>query len=187
MNRVILWMSAIMFCLPVYALDVAGISLPEQVKLDGYEQPLLLNGAGTRRKFVFDIYLAALYLTQNEVDPHRILCLDTPKRLALYFLYDEVSREKLQQGWNDRFRKNNSPAMLALLQERLDLSLGYFQSMKKGDVILIDYVPERGVVIHINHEVKSVIEGFDFMQAVLKVWIGQFPAQDQLKTSLLSR
>ncbi len=185
MKRMIFWLSGLLFCLPVYAVEIAGVSLPEQVILDSYEAPLFLNGAGARRKFVFDIYLAALYLPENENNTHNILCSDSPIRLALYFLYDEVSREKLQEGWNDGFQQNNSAAMLTLLQERLDLSLDYFQAMKKGDVILVDYVPGSGTIIHINDEMKSVIKGFDFMQAVLKVWIGQFPAQDQLKASLL--
>ncbi|NOX76798.1 MAG: chalcone isomerase, partial [Gammaproteobacteria bacterium] len=58
----------LLFFLPVggYALEVAKVNIPEQIKLA--DTTLTLNGAGIRSKFFFDIYVGALYLPQKTRD-----------------------------------------------------------------------------------------------------------------------
>lgn len=170
---------------PIYASNLAGIVIPDEIYIQKHEQPLLLKGAGIRKKFIFDIYIGALYVTNIREDLNNILHSNSPKRIALYFLYDEVSREKLQQGWYDGFMKNNSDSMLEVLQERLSYSLTKFKTMKRGDIIYFDYSPNMGTSIFINNKQVGVIEGFDFIQAILKVWIGNHPAQESLKLAML--
>ena len=172
---------------PAHAYEIAGIHIPDKTTLEGHDSPLTLIGAGTRKKYLFDIYIGALYANTDVSMEHAILCSDTPKRIALYFLYDEVSREKLQEGWLDGFNLNNSSKMLSRLKDRLNSSLNKFISMKSGDVIFFDYLPDTGTRIIINQQEKGIIKGFDFMQAVLKVWIGTNPAQKSLKYSMLGK
>lgn len=182
---VFLLLASLVFPTVPYHARASDFSFPEIINLNEHESPLYLKGTGTRKKFMFDIYAGALYLAKPGKTEHSILCSDSPKRIALYFIYDEVSRKKLQEGWIDGFTQNNSPELLASLQDRLDYSLQYFTAMKKGDVIHFDYLPGKGTSILINNQLKGTIEGFDFMQAVLKVWIGSNPAQDSLKDSIM--
>ena len=55
------------------AKDLAGVNIPESVQLSGYEKPLLLNGAGIRKKLFMNIYLAALYLPERQSSPAKVL------------------------------------------------------------------------------------------------------------------
>ncbi|WP_419582428.1 chalcone isomerase family protein, partial [Thiolapillus sp.] len=68
------WLSMLLIgLLPalVAAKTLEGVDLPEQVPVEG--RNLVLNGAGIREKFFFDIYVAALYLPARMSDAARIL------------------------------------------------------------------------------------------------------------------
>ncbi len=172
------------FATPSTALEVAGIEIPDSICID-HQTPLVLNGAGTREKLFTDIYVAALYLQQHSSDIQDIIQSNTPKRIALYFVYKEVSAEKLIEGWNDGFRLNLDVGEYAQLEQRLQQSYHFFEDMAAGDVIYLDYQPAIGTRLIVNNRLKGIIEGTDFYQAALKVWIGEHPAQQTLKLGML--
>ena len=166
------------------ARDVAGVDIPEQLTITPGNH-IFLNGAGIRTKFVFDIYVGALYLKQNSKDINTILAMEGPKRILMHFLYDEVEKEKLTDGWTEGFTNNNSSEQFSSLKERLMTFNGLFQSVKKGDVIMLDFIPGVGTEVHINDKIKGSVPGKDFYQALLKVWLGDAPADSTLKNGLL--
>jgi hypothetical protein len=168
----------------VNATHLSGIDIPEHIEIAPHLK-LRLNGAGIRTKFIYDIYVAALYLEQTTSDRNEILQATGAKRIALHFVYGEVRAEKLVEGWNDGFRLNNNHVQLGRLQQRLDRSIAYFETMHSGDTIYLDYLPDIGTRLSVNGNIKGIIEGDDFFQAALKVWIGEYPAQEQLKNNLL--
>ncbi|MGD8909563.1 MAG: chalcone isomerase family protein [Chromatiales bacterium] len=49
-----------LFFMQAQGREVAGVDLPEKVKLEGDTTSLVLNGAGIRKKLFFSIYLASL-------------------------------------------------------------------------------------------------------------------------------
>jgi hypothetical protein len=100
-------------------------------------------------------------------------------------VYDEVEREKIIDGWNDGFVENNSDEQLKSLQARIDVFNSYFSDLKKGDVLLYDFIPGTGTRVTINGEEKGVIEGADFYAALLDIWLGDEPADDDLKDAML--
>ncbi|WP_456377410.1 chalcone isomerase family protein [Thiolapillus sp.] len=165
------------------AKDVAGVNLPEQVLLEG--SSLVLNGAGVREKFFFDIYVAALYLPEKKHDAKVILEADRPWRLRMDFLYSEVSREKLNKSWDEGFEANAPADQLPGLQERLQKFKTMFTTMHKGDAAVLDYLPGKGVRVTIKDEDKGWIPGADFARALLRVWIGSRPVTGSVKKALL--
>lgn len=162
----------------------ARFDIPSQVSIEGYEHPASLNGFGSRTKLLWDVYISALYLPEKSQDLDTILAMEGPKRLSIYFAHD-VPKEKLIEGWQDGFVKNNTPAHLALLQQRLDESYHYLRDMRVGDVIHIDQHPSKGSLLWINGKLTHAIPGADYFTAVLKIWIGKNPAQAPLKDCLL--
>ncbi|MDH5407386.1 MAG: chalcone isomerase family protein [Gammaproteobacteria bacterium] len=166
------------------ARDVAGVDIAEQLTITPGNH-IFLNGAGVRSKFVFDIYVGALYLKKPSKDINEILNMDGPKRILMHFVYDEVEKEKLTDGWIDGFKNNNSAEQFAQLNERLQKFNSYFITVKKNDVIMLDYIPGVGTEIHINNDVKGSIPGQDFYHALLKVWLGEIPADPELKKAML--
>lgn len=170
---------------PLSAREVAGIQLDEIIALPD-QTSLSLNGAGIRSKFFFDIYVGALYVSQPPLKTPQAVLADTQaKRISMHFLYDEVSKKKLNAGWQDGFTLNQDDAQMAKLKERLEQFKTLFITVKKADVIYLDYLPDKGTQVTINNALKGTIPGFDFHQALVKVWLGDEPADWGLKEALL--
>jgi hypothetical protein len=167
-----------------FARDVAGVALPESITL-GARPPLVLNGAGVRSKFFVKVYVGALYLPAPARDADAVLRHAGPVAMHMHFLHGEVSREKLVQAWNEGFDANLDAAEHARLGARIARFNGLFRAARKGDVIRLDYLPGGGTTVSINHESRGVIEGEDFMQAWLRLWLGRRPADAGLKRALL--
>ena len=167
------------------AREVAGIDLSETVQLSPNTTPLVLNGAGIRKKFFFKIYVAGLYLPSRQTSSEAILNLPGPKRVRMHFLYKEVDREKLVTGWQEGFENNLDSASLKQLAPRLAKFNQLFRTMRRDDVIDLDYQPEEGTRVRFNGELQGHIKGADFYTALLKVWLGDSPADSSLKTALL--
>ncbi len=108
------------------------------------------------------------------------------KRVSMHFIHSEVSKEKLVDGWKDGFKKNQSREVRDELQERLSQFNAMFSDVKAGDVILLDYLPVEGTRVTVRGDVKGVIPGKDFNEALLSVWLGKKPADKGLKESMLS-
>ncbi|MFV2059749.1 MAG: chalcone isomerase family protein [Gammaproteobacteria bacterium] len=166
-----------------FSLEIEGVTISTAIKTDAGS--LILNGSGIRTKFFFDIYIGSLYLKNKESDIEKILNSPDEKQITLHFLYKEVSKEKLTTGWTAGFKNNNSNATFESLKERLDKFNSYFDVTKKGDVITLDFLASENTRITINGKNKGQISGADFQLALLKVWLGDDPADYNLKEAML--
>lgn len=170
---------------PLHAKEIAGVMVQEMVKTDtGVE--LTLNGAGIRSKFFFDIYIAELYLEEPSADVDKILAAQGSRRMVMHFLYKEVGKDKLVEGWDEGFTGNSSSAEVEVLQPKIDEFNSMFVDVKEGDRILLDYVPGKGTVVTVADIEKGVVEGKDFSDALLLIWLGEKPVNKKLKSQLLS-
>ena len=167
------------------ARTIAGIEVPENTSLPGYEGSLVLNGAGIRTKMFFKIYLAALYLPTPVAEAKQIVESEAAKRIEMRFIHSEVSKEKMDDGWQDGFSNNTSSAQMSRLADRLDQFKGMFGTMREGDLVWLDYLPGTGTRVTINGVEKGVITGHDFAVALFNVWLGPKPVTDSLKDALL--
>lgn len=175
----------LLFAAATEARQLDDVTLPDKVTLEGTDVELQLNGMGYRTKFVFDIYVGALYTESSVKTRDAVQALNGPKRVVMHMVYDEVERKKITDGWNDGFEENNSDEHLAKLQSRIKTFNSYFPDLKKGDVLFYDYIPATGTRVIINGEEKGVIEGADFYAALLDIWLGEEPADDDLKEAML--
>ena len=186
MRRMIwLLLTGLLFSPLTSAREVAGIDIPETVQLAAGTPPLVLNGAGIRKKFFFKIYVAGLYLPSRQTTTEVILDMPGPKRVHMHFLYKEVERDKLVTGWQEGFENNLETSEFEKVASRLAKFNQLFRTMHRGDVIDLDYQPEEGTQVLFNGELQGRIEGDDFYAALLQVWLGQQPADADLKTALL--
>lgn len=182
---ILLSIYGILFCGSAMARDIKGVDIAESVTLPQTTTTLTLNGAGVRSKFVFSIYVGALYLPSKANSVDAILTQPGPKRFSMHMLYDEVDREKLIDGWNDGFRNNNTEQVFNAVHDRLIEFNKLFETVVKGDVIRFDYIPEQGTHVFIKDQLKGTIPGADFNQALLRVWLGDDPADASLKQALI--
>lgn len=170
----------------VQALEFKGVSVPDEVVLQDSVEPIRLNGVGMRTKFFFDIYVGALYLKTTAATTAVALSQDSPKRVLMHFVYDEVPVEKLVAGWNEGFEENQGNEQLAALADRIRTFNQMFVSVHAGDEILLDYLPGQGTRVSVKGEVKGVIAGKDFNDALLRIWLGDEPADEALKEAMLN-
>ena len=170
----------------VFAKEIEGVNIPESITLSN-NAALKLNGAGIRKKLFFKIYIGALYLQQNTQDP-QIIVEDTGSScILMHFLYDNLEKDKLTGAWSEGFENNNTPEQFKLLEGRLQQFNAMFGDAKKGDEIRLDYIPDKGTEVWFNDELRGTVEGMDFHSALLKVWLGKKPADEDLKKAMLGK
>ncbi len=181
----ILLLFPVLFSASVDARQLDDVVLPDNVTLDGTSEPLQLNGMGYRTKFVFNLYVGGLY-TETKVDSRdAVQALKGPKRVLMHMVYDEISHKKMADAWREGFEENSSDEQFSKLESRLSTFISYFPDLKEGDIVLLDYIPATGTVVSFNGEAKAAIEGVDFYSALLDVWLGEEPADDDLKEAML--
>ncbi|CAB3744130.1 hypothetical protein LMG1866_05988 [Achromobacter ruhlandii] len=165
-------------------MDVAGVRLPAQLSEGGHA--LVLNGAGLRTKFVVKVYVAALYASARSQDAATLINSNDPRRMRLQLLRD-VDSKSLDAALQEGLRDNTPKQELAALQPsaaRLSALMAEIGSAREGDVIDLDF-DARGVTITDNGKQRGRIDDPAFGRALLRVWLGNDPAQSSLKKALL--
>jgi hypothetical protein len=169
------------------AAEVAGVKLPEQVVGPG-DAKLVLNGAGLRMRLFFKVYVMGLYLPERKPKAEEILSLAGPKRIAIHMLRD-VSAESFTEALIDGLRKNHSDAEMVRFGPRiaqLTAIMAEIKEAKEGMAIDMDWVPSGGLRLRVDGQATGQpIVGEDFYRALLRIWLGPNPVQDDLKAALL--
>jgi hypothetical protein len=161
--------------------EVAGVKLPDTFSADG--KTLKLNGMGLRKKVVFKVYVAGLYLETPSRDAAAIVSSDQVKSMRLHILRS-LDAAKITEAISEGFEKN-SRGQMGALKERLGKFNAMFPDVKEGDEIAMTYVPGKGTMVTAKGAEKGVIEGKDFADALFAVWLGPNPVQEDLKKALL--
>ena len=169
----------------VFAAELSGVVVDDKIEAAN-GQPLVLNGIGVREKLWFDIYVGSLYLTKKSRDVAEILSKPAPWRVQLDFIYTEVASEKLLETWREGFERNQDVGALKRLKPRIEQFYGYFSSaVVAKDQYQFDYIPDQGTQIRKNNQLVGLIPGEDFKNALLEIWLGNHPADKNLKRSML--
>jgi hypothetical protein len=167
------------------AMEIEGVEIPDTLSLPNSDTTLALNGAGLREKFFVDVYIGALYLESKTTEVKTIMNDTGAASVLMHFLYSEVSKEKLTNGWTEGFEKNTSHAKMQAIEERITMFNKLFQTVHEGDVIRLDYLPDSGTQVRINGELRGTVEGNDFFRALLSIWLGERPVTKSLRKGML--
>jgi hypothetical protein len=161
--------------------EVAGVRMPDTVTVEG--RTLKLNGMGLRKKIVFKVYVAGLYLENTSNAAATVVSSDQVKQMRLHVLRS-LKAKQVTEAIEEGFEKN-SKSRMAALKDRLQKFSGMFADVTEGDPILMTYVPGKGVTVSIKGAEKGTVEGKDFADALFSVWLGPNPVQEDLKKALL--
>ncbi|WP_228124754.1 chalcone isomerase family protein [Glaciimonas soli] len=169
-----------------FALDVAGVKINETAHVGNRD--LQLNGAGIRYKVIFKVYTAALYLPEKKTTTTDVINEAGPRRISLVMLRD-IDSEDFSRAFLEGIRKNTDRADAAKMIDQLTKFGELFATipeLKKGDNIVADWDPAVGTTMQVNgKKVGGVLTGITFYNALLKIWLGDKPADSKLKVSLL--
>jgi Chalcone isomerase-like len=167
-------------------VTVAGVEIDSTAKVGS--STLVLNGAGKRTKYFFDVYVAGLYLTGRLGDAPAILGDPGPKRISMTLMRN-LSAEQLSDALREGISLNSSPAELASLSAQIEAlvdTMNAIGSAPKGARLTIDFLADGTTHVAINGQPRgNPIPGADFQRALLKVWLGAKPVQSDLKKALL--
>lgn len=181
------WLAAAALAAPVAApaAEVEGVRFDDTLRLDGRE--LQLNGLGARSVLLFKPYVAGLYVPERSRSAAELLAQGGPRRLSLRLLTD-LSAERFVKAFGEGLRDNHDEAQLAALRERierLDATMRAIGGAKKGDRIDIDFADGATRVLLNGQPRGEPIAGEDFYRAILRIFLGERPADRSLKNALL--
>lgn len=168
------------------AQTLHGVRYEPSVEVGG--QKLRLNGAGTRYKAVFKVYTAGLYLEKPARNLQEIAALPGPKRVSVTMLR-EIDSSELGKLFARGMEDNMERAAFSKLVPGVLRMSQIFTDHKKllpGETFLVDWIPGHGTQV----TVKGLPQGEpfkepEFFQALLGIWLGPHPADEQLKKALL--
>jgi len=176
---------ALLAAMSAYGAEVSGVRLDDKTQVESRE--LSLNGAGLRKRFVFSVYVIGLYLPEKKTDAAGALQLAGPKRVAMHMQRD-VGAEQFTEVLVEGLKANHSEAEYRALEPRVKELADIFvevKEAKKGMVIHLDSTGAATRVAVSGRPVGKPIAGEDFYRALLRIWIGDKPVQDDLKKALL--
>src|SRR5882762_3240031 len=182
-TSVVLMFSLCVAALPAFGAEEAG------VKLEDRTNELVLNGAGLRTRVIFNVYVIGLYLPEKKTDAAAVLQLAGPKRVAIHMLRN-VSAEQFSEALAEGIRDNHSEAESKVLEaqvKELAATMAEIKQAKKGMTIALDWT---GAVTQLASDGKPAgrpIAGEDFYRALLRIWLGETPVQEDLKRALLGQ
>lgn len=170
------------------ATELHGVKIEDTITVAGTK--LQLNGAGTRYKGPFKVYVGDLYTTKKVGSLEELIAAPGPKRLTMVFLREIEAGpfgKLLTRGVED----NVPRAELSKLVPGL-IRMGDIFTVNKvlvpGDVITLDWIPGTGMVVTAKGKVQG--EPFkepEFFKAIMSIWFGPVPADFKLKDAMLGK
>jgi long-chain acyl-CoA synthetase len=167
------------------AQELAGVRVPAHVQVAGRD--LVLNGAGLRRFLALNLYVAALYLPERSQRSGEILDRDMPRSLQVTLLR-QLSTQKNLDVLKEGLYANNSPDDIEAINQEVERFLGLLRGLGEvpaGTTLQLNYLPGTGTHVSVNQRHLGTIPGEAFNRAVLRIWLGEDPAQAALKKALL--
>ena len=165
------------------AEEIGGINMPESLQTG--QTQLMLNGAGIREKFFFDIYVGGLYLKEKSQDATAIIEANEPMAIRLHILSSKATSKKMEKATRKGFEKATG-GNIEPIKVQIDKFCSVFKKeIKEDDRYDLIYVPGKGVEVYINDAYTSVTEGLAFKQALFGIWLSDKPAQKSLKRAML--
>ena len=109
-----------------------------------------------------------------------------PRRIQLNLLRN-LSSDQLIEALMDGLKQNLSPAerqAIAVQTGEMAAIMKSFGQAKEGSVVTIDFV-DASTRIGLDGTERGAIDGAGFGDALTRIWIGEHPAQSDLKNALL--
>lgn len=168
----------------LHAVEVAGVQVEERIRVGAQE--LQLNGAGIRSKLFIKVYVGALYAGARMTTPEAVYEATGPRRISLHLLRD-LDAQTLHEALDEGLRNNLSAAELEALKGpagQLGALMKSIGTLRQGAVVTIDFGTD-GLTVSLDGAPRGQVAGGAFAKALLRVWLGDKPADADLKQALL--
>ncbi len=182
--------SLLWVCSASAAVTIHGVKVEDTVSVGGAN--LQLNGAGTRFKAIFKVYVAGLYTSKKVSSLEELVAAPGPKRLSMTFLREVEAGpfgKLLTRGVEDNITRSEMSKLVPGLIRMSDIFTRY-KVLMPGDVVTLDWLPGTGMIVTVNTKGQTQVqdEAFkepEFYKAIMSIWFGSAPADHLLKDAML--
>ncbi len=163
-----------------FGVKISGIDMPDAMM----QNNLILNGAGVRSKFFFDLYVGGLYLKEKSQNATNIINSNMPMAIKLHITSSLISSKKMQDATMEGF-ENSTDNKMEPIKNEIDQFINVFKKeIKDGDIYDFIYKNNK-VSIYKNTKLITTIKGLKFKKALFGIWLCNKPAQESLKKKML--
>jgi len=163
-----------------FGAKISGINIPDTLK-----NGLILNGAGIRSKFFFDLYVGGLYLKEKSNNDLHVINSDEPMAITLHITSSMISSKKMSDATIEGF-ENSTKNQIEPIKDKIDKFISVFkEEIKDGDIYAFIYSSKEGTKIFKNNKLITTIKGLEFKKALFGIWLCEKPAQESLKKEML--
>ena len=145
------------------------------------------NGFGNRNKMMLSLYECGLYLPEKNKDAATIIAAEQPMAMRLKITSRFVSQEKMLAALKQGFQSSTGGKTASIASDIVAFTNCFSDPIKMGDVFVMTYAPNTGVVVYKNNKKKGIAGGPEFKKALLGIWLGKKPADSNLKKALLGK
>lgn len=169
------------------SIEIEGVQLDDNTSVAGTK--LVLNGATVRKRAYFKTDVVGLYLPQRMTKPDAIYKGDIPMRLVLVMLRDVPSATITRYFVSDFKQVASDTEFKQTINEvgNLGMIYGTIDRVRKGDIVTIDWTPDKGIKAAINGKPLNERDDFKshlFWEIYMRMYISA-AAPDELRTGLL--
>lgn len=150
------------------------------------EDNLVLNGAGIRTKYIFKVYVGALYLEKKTKNLTEVLKSNQAIAVNMHITSSLLTEKKMYDAIKEGFEKS-TPNPSATLKGKINkfLSDVVKNKVKEGDIFSVYYLKNSETVkVSVNGKVIHTVQGKDFRNAIFGIWIGSNPITTDLKKAM---
>lgn len=167
----------LLFSTSLIAAKLEKISFDDTMKFQNKE--LVLNGLGLRLATWFNVkvYVGGLYIEKKSQNPAEILKMTGPKYISMKFLRD-VDAQSMKDAWKDSLDGKYADQIKQLQDLMKDIN--------KGGELALGILPDKVLVRMDGKDIGSVT-GKEFSNAVLNIYIGPKPPNEELKKGMLGQ
>lgn len=176
------------------ATAAASHAAPTQTAFDRSAQlqdtPLVLNGAGTRTRVMFQVYDMALYLPRKASTAEAALSMPGPKRLSFVALR-EIPGTDLGLAFIKGLQANSTREQVQRHTPSSTRLIEIFSGKSRllpGERFAMDYVPGKGTQFFIQGQPQGAPVGdAEYFEMVLRIWLGPSAVEPLLRDALLGQ
>jgi Chalcone isomerase-like len=172
------WWLVLLLALVAGTVDarmMAGVRLPDAISLQGRE--VLLEHVALKKKLFFELYVWGLYLEQRPDSVKEAIAFQGPKQLQLHFRRN-IKRDQLVEAFR-QFLTLNPELRTPEMRRHAETLVNSLRGVRKGDTLLVTYIPGKGLVISGEASQGAFIPGKAFADALFTAWLMENPIYDK--------
>ncbi len=167
-------------------VEILGVKFPTEKVVAG--KTLKLNGVAYRKAMGFiKVYVVGLYLENPTRNPNEVINSEQIKQLCFQYLTSMATAKKLQDGFLEMMKSCNSADALERNKADVALFVSWLdKDMKPGLTSVSTYIPEKGITLEYQGQVKGTITNPEFIQMYYQYNFGE-KGNSKIREGLLGK